>query len=156
MPVINPAAMKFIMLLLGSLLVLSPISIIDNQEITVLHETDTYYEIQIPDGKDYITLYVNDPKYGESLLPIDGIFIIDQDGKIVQEFDLFDEINIDTSLNPETIRDKFADFFQQLPEEKKQIIAPYLKRAYSDQEGLLKELKKKSIENKVKSNWFNR
>lgn len=141
MPVINPATIKFFMLLLGSLLVLSPITLTDNQEIIVLHEIESHYEVKIPAKDGTVTLYIPIEK---PELPIDGIFILNKKGKVTQRFDAF--LYEEEDIPYERIRDEFADFFQILPKDKKELIAPWLEKAIKDHDALLKELENKAKE----------
>ena len=136
MPALTPVMIKLFGAILAGMLVLSPLSPITNfnNEIVVLDEIPSHYEIQIPNNEGSISIYVK--RKGPYIFPIDGIFIIDKNGNIKQEFDLyyFD--------NPEIFRDKFSEFIQGLSKKEMDSITPYIQKAYRDHEGFLKELEK--------------
>ena len=157
MPALSPIMIKLMGLIFASMLVLSPLSITHHSnEVVVLNEIGTHFEVQIPskDG-EIVTLYIKNSRLEDSILPIDGIFIINKKGEVEQGFDLY--LNEDWKSTSElTHQTEFAEFFQQLQKDKKDIIAPWLERAYRNHDGLIKDLKREVVNTKTSKKWFNR
>ncbi|MDP4158163.1 MAG: hypothetical protein Q8911_00160 [Bacillota bacterium] len=138
MPVANPVMVKLVGLLLASLLVLSPISLMSSNSNNNIIVTDNklYYEIRIPDTTGGFTSFGIPTKY--PLTPFEFIIISNENGNLRDYF----FVNPYRS-NPELAKEKFAEFFQQLPKDEKDLLAPWLEKAVRDHDGLIEDLKKK-------------